>query len=585
MEIEEKEVSLKNLFSPFTNKKAIIFLILIGSLVYFNSFFNGFVLDDVSQIVNNTRVHSIHNIGTFFQGGTFNPTNARDNLTGVYYKPLMTTYFSLIYSVFGQNPFFFHLLQVCLHIANSLLVYFFLLRFFKRNLSFLISLIFLVHPINVESIAYISASQETLFLFFGMLAMTTLSYSEKIKKIPNGLKYFSVFMLTLLSLLSKETGFLFIIILPVFGYLFRKSKAYFLVAPMSLGTYLFLRLFIGQIALHANNISPISLLPLIERFVNIPKIIFYFLLTFIAPINLYSSQTWTIKTIGFQNFYLPLFFVIAFFLALFYLGYYIFLKKKSLWKLYIFFMLWFLVGIGFHIQIIPLDSTVAERWFYFPIIGLMGLFGILAISIKDKWENKKMLTMVCLVCLACMYGIRVFYRNANWQSTLSIVSHDIEFQKDNSYLQNTLALELSKKGNLNDAAKHFQLAYSLDPQSAILSNLAITYAKMGDIPKAEQAYKKLLSVDEKYYNAYVNLVYIFVKTNDLQKASETARKGLKIFPNDERLLILSSFAEYKAGRYKEAVELISRAYKYTSNESTKVIYEKIQRHESIDEYL
>lgn len=585
MKEEEKEVNFRNLFIPFTNRKAVLFIVLIGFFVYFNSLFNGFALDDTSQIINNTRLHSIQNLPAFFQGSTFNPINDTDKLMGIYYKPIMTTYFSIIYSFFGPNAFYFHFFQVILHIVNSILVYLFFLSFFRRKLSFVLALFFLVHPINAESVAYISASQETLFLFFGMLALVEIVYLKKLRHVSGWVKYSSILVLLLLSLLSKETGILFIILLPFFGYLFSKNKKHPSVALLSFGSYLFLRIFIGKIALHTNNISPISLLPLTERLINVPKILFYPLWTFIVPMNLYTSQTWTIRTINFQNFYAPLFFIALLSSLLLYLGYYIARKRVELFKQYIFLSCWFLMGVGFHLQIIPLDSTVADRWFYLPIIGALGIVGMSFLILENRLADKKILVIVATFVILALFGVRTMYRNSNWQSTKSIVSNDIQFQEDNSYLQNTLALELSKAGELQEAAKRFQLAYSVTPQSAILSNLAITYAKLGDVQGAEATYVRLLKTDERYYTAYVNLTYILVKTNESQKALAISKKGLEFFPDDEKLLILSAFAEYKANHYEEAVELITNANKNAKNNSTREIYKQIINHQPIDEYL
>ena len=73
------------------NKKTSIILIVItGFILYFNSFFNGFVWDDEEQIVLNTQVHSIFNIPSLFTQATFNSGGAA-KLGGLYYRPMMTT--------------------------------------------------------------------------------------------------------------------------------------------------------------------------------------------------------------------------------------------------------------------------------------------------------------------------------------------------------------------------------------------------------------------------------------------------------------------------------------------------------------
>ena len=136
---EEQDYSFKKYFVPFTTLKAVHFIIIIGIVVFFNSLFNGFVGDDSGQLVRNTFVHSISNIPAFFLSSTFDSGNG---IAGVYYKPLLLTTFSFIYSIWGPNPFPFHLIQVLLHITNALLVFFLFKKFIDNKWAFLLSIIF-----------------------------------------------------------------------------------------------------------------------------------------------------------------------------------------------------------------------------------------------------------------------------------------------------------------------------------------------------------------------------------------------------------------------------------------------------------
>src|SRR6185437_9579465 len=120
---------------PFFQKYTFYFIIVIvGIIVYFNGLFGTFVWDDVYQIQNNILVHSVSNFLSFFLGSTFTPENS-SQLGGLYYRPLMTLAFSLIYTFFGPQTFPYHLLQLCIHIANTLLIFYLFKRFFKETLA------------------------------------------------------------------------------------------------------------------------------------------------------------------------------------------------------------------------------------------------------------------------------------------------------------------------------------------------------------------------------------------------------------------------------------------------------------------
>src|SRR5690349_8265942 len=121
-ETPEEEFSLKHYFLPFTTTKAITFIIIIGLLVYCNALFNGFVGDDNGQIVDNKLIHSLANLPLFFHGSTFYLQQVGQT-AGVYYRPMLSTMFALIYALSGPNPFFFHLIQLLLHIVNCILIF------------------------------------------------------------------------------------------------------------------------------------------------------------------------------------------------------------------------------------------------------------------------------------------------------------------------------------------------------------------------------------------------------------------------------------------------------------------------------
>jgi hypothetical protein len=108
-------------FLDFTTFKAAIAIAVVGLAVYCSGLGGQFVNDDNGQIVTNVPVHSITNIGTFFAGGTF--YNGQGGLYGNYYRPLMMTVFSAVYSLFGANPLWFHLLQLLLFIACAFVLF------------------------------------------------------------------------------------------------------------------------------------------------------------------------------------------------------------------------------------------------------------------------------------------------------------------------------------------------------------------------------------------------------------------------------------------------------------------------------
>ncbi len=188
----------------------ILIISLIGFFIFLPSLGNGFVWDDEEQIVNNTLIHSISNFPVFFSGGAFN-SGGTGNLLGSYYKPLMTLSFSILYSLFGSTAFFFHLFSLTVHILSAIIIYLIFSYFFDKNKSFILSLLFLIHPLYSEVIFYAANFQDVLFFFFGSLALLLTIYKKNKQSLPLCGKLL-ITLLLLCSLLSKETGIIFVII-------------------------------------------------------------------------------------------------------------------------------------------------------------------------------------------------------------------------------------------------------------------------------------------------------------------------------------------------------------------------------------
>ena len=451
---------------------------------------------------------------------------------GLYYKPLMTTAFSLIYTFFGPRPFFFHLFQVGLHIANSVLLFLVFSYFFKKErLSFVLAMFFLVHPINVETVVYISALQDTLFFFFGILALYVLAKKEGLRA---GLLA-SFFLL--LSLFSKETGIVWFAICFLYLFVFKKKQLsyYLLSAPISIAIYSYLRFGVAHVFFEKHGLAAISTMNMTQRLINIPAIVFYYLKIFFWPINLAIDQRWVVTSVDFPGFFLPLIVDGLFIALLIYLAILISIKSKQYISLYIFFVLWFLGSLLFHLQLFPLDMIVSERWFYLPLAGILGVFGSLVLGIKNKrFTNKKAITYLVLLGVVLL-SVRTLLRTFDWRNGLTLYSHDIKISRDAFDLENNFGVELFRAGKLEDAKKHFEKSIKLAPSWwTNYNNLGAYWEKRGELEKAEELYKK--SIDNgNYYLAYQNYAFILIKQKKYSEAVEFLENNIGFFPNNPSL--------------------------------------------------
>ncbi|MDD3371931.1 MAG: hypothetical protein PHE27_08930, partial [Alphaproteobacteria bacterium] len=134
------------------------FLILCVFISYINVFDNQFLFDDDLIIVLNTWIKDWSHIGDILTGSTTNGAH----IIGGFYRPLQLLLYLLMHHLGGGGTFWFHALNLSLHIANTCLVYKLGKKLgFYEEACFLAALVWGVHPIHTEAVTYMSATADT----------------------------------------------------------------------------------------------------------------------------------------------------------------------------------------------------------------------------------------------------------------------------------------------------------------------------------------------------------------------------------------------------------------------------------------
>jgi len=571
------EQTVSEILKKLTLPYAATLLFIIAFLVFGNTLFNGLIGDDYGYVFNNLQNRTVNFALSFGREGYFNG--------GGQYHALQSLYFSLLYAVFGATPFFYRLLQILLHIASTILLYVLFRKFLSSGIALFAALVFLVHPLQVESVAYIAQTASPLFFLLGIIPLLLSMRNALSAKM-----LVVVFSLLLLSLFEKETGILFLIMLLVYSFLFAKQNLIKLAIGsfLTLGVYAFFRIYIGQVDLSTMPGVPITGLSLPERLLNMPLIMLYYFKTFFFPKTLVFGQNWIITSVTVATFYLPLLIDAGFFILLCLGGYYIFKYHKHNFKPFLFFSMWFLVGLLFHLQIHPLDATVADRWFYFPMAGLLGLGGLLYQKLAKKLPAYSALSALLAVLIIFPLAVRTIARNSDWHDGLTLYGRDIHFD-DNFENEERLGAEYGNRGEYAKALSHLQKSVSLHADELNLRNLGKLYEVMGNIPEARTHYAMALSVkdekiyvphkhDIKTYQAYASLLVFYY---DSSSAVPLIQDGLTDYPDLFDLWYLLALAEYKQRDTQAALAAASKAYQLDPNEQDTYVYNQIQNNEPL----
>jgi tetratricopeptide (TPR) repeat protein len=223
-----------------------------------------------------------------------------------------------------------------------------------------------------------------------------------------------------------------------------------------------------------------------------------------------------------------------------------------------FFFVWFSVGLTLHLQIFPLDMTVADRWFYFPFVGLLGMIALGILSLK---RYKKLLTAGYIVGISMLifFSLRTVVRNTNWSNPITLYSHDIALN-DNADLESNLGFEYGLNGDYKEDLNHSLKAITLSPTESGYYNAGYAYERMGNITKAKEYYYLTLTTKnyvpqngKRSIMGYVKVIVMQILSDELGKAKDLNAVALRNYPDSVQLWFLLAISEYKLHNRDEAL--------------------------------
>lgn len=501
---------------------------LLGFGLYASSFHYGFILDDEFQILSNPQVQGLSQIFLNFTNSTMARVDGTESVGGVYYKPVMMIFYNLLWNGGGGSPVVFHVFQLIVHILNSFLVFVLFQKFFPSNKNlwaFFAGAFFLAHPINSEAVLMIADLQEPLYTFFGLSGLLLLAATDYYK-------WAGFFFL--LSLLSKETGVLYLAVGCLYCFLFNKERIKFALGAVgvSLAVYLSLRLGVAGLQVFRGHNMQISRADLATRLLTLPKVLLHYFEVFFLIKKPSLTQDWVVNQMTLAKFWGPL------------LGSFVIFGGGVFWlikwprKDLFFFFLWLLLGMGLHSHLIPLDGTVSDRWFYFSIIGLMGLLFLFLDSI---FVSNVKLKSVSLGIILVALSFQTFARVQVWETPLSLYQADLLQDSESFYLNNNVGLKLLEARQFAQAIPYFEKTIAASPRGSRewlvgWRNLGAAYLELQDYKKAEECFKiSLMDPDVKSQRA---MAIVLSRQGREQELKEFLQKALQKYPMDPVLLRL-----------------------------------------------
>jgi protein O-mannosyl-transferase len=493
----------KNLLVP------LIFVLCVTALVYARALQNGLLLwDDGWHVTNNTDIQSL---------SAQNIVKICTSFYGNMYHPLTTLTFALEYQLFGLSPAVYHATNILFHLANVVLVFLFVFRLSgRREIAIIAACLFGIHPMHVESVAWITERKDVVYAFFYLFAL--ISYVRFVQK--EGKKYYwlTIIFFTL-SLFSKTTALtLPVVLLLIDFYMHRKTKAGIIAEKLPM---VLLSIVFGIIALHSQtdsmNYAKEIGVTVVDRLFFFFYSVCYYCIHLFVPINLSALHLMPEKINGF----LPLAYYLAVLpvLVLIFLG----TRKGVLQREYIFGSLFFITAISLSLHIVPVGmAIVAERYTYIPYIGLYFLIGQFYCYFVDRRVNvglagKRVVIGISLILIALL-GFLSYQRIGIWKRT-DILFHDATLEANNvkeAHYIEALGYELeaaqrNKSRNYAEAIEWYTKVIALNPKSVeSYTNRGVAKHCLLDYNGAINDYTKAIEINPSLPRPYPNRAAIYL---------------------------------------------------------------------------
>ncbi len=498
---------------------SIIILVSISFLIYFSSLNHGFVRWDddwfvyENPFVANFSFEQLPSLFTSFYKGQYSPVTAL----------IMASE----YKLGNGSASVFHWLSYFLHLVNAYLV-FIIIRHLSRNdlVSIITAGLFLLHPLQVETVSWISAQKVVNFSFFFLLALYQYVLYAKSIKPTRSLVLFYLFFI--LSFLSKEQAVTLALtsfgIDYAVGRNFRNKKIYFEKIPvfllaLAMGLLTIYSTRSGEFFQESRNVHLIQQI----AYSSYSLLLYFYQLAF--PLHLSAFYPYPAElSESFPTYLYAAIIPVLLLAVLFFRN----IKKNAVW---VFGLAFFLANIVLVLQIMPLrDFIIADRYVYIPAIGL---WYILAFYLAKLIQHSKykMVGFILLISIISVYSIVSHKRTRVWESSLSLFNDAVLKYPESSIVYNNRGLAFADLNQFEAAAKDYKRSIELNPRSLFpYNNLGIVLTEQGKFEESLYYLNLALASDSSFAQAWFNRAETKAKMNDFEGSISDFSRFLDLRP-------------------------------------------------------
>jgi hypothetical protein len=545
-------------------------IILVTVIAFYPSLKNGFTnWDDPELLLENDSVKSLSagNIRNLFQ-------NSYAGFGG--YTPLVFMSYALEYHFFRLDPKIFHINNLILHVLNTVLIYFMIFLISRKAwLSFITALLFGIHPLHVEAVAWIQGRKDLLFSFFFLAAL--ISYLLFLRR-RDKTKIYYILALALFacSLFSKVTAisFPFVILLLEFfagqkldRSALRRSAPFFALA----GVFLFLA-FITLKPGSTGIPSPKGHLTYLQNLSLFFYAFVFYISKILLPVRLMARYSSDI-------FQYPLDLVLN--IAVFAIGgaliYSVYRRKKEFVTFgTTFFVLILLPTLPFHFA----GQPYADRYTYLPLAGILIIISVFFLEfLPNQWPPRRIIHY----CTAVVFGLVILFLGARtwalsrvWHDSISLWTHVLNNNPQVAVAYANRGQAYIDSGEFKKALADLNAGEALEPQNPnIYNNRAFIYSKTGEYDKALNELNRSLAVSPRFQLGYLNRGILWGRLGEFEKAVQDLSTAIDINKYFYRAYYYRGIAHKELKLFDRALADFKAAYQISPTEAARLEIESL----------
>jgi len=553
---------MKHRMTSLWNRHSLLagLLLLITLLAYIPAIQGGFVWDDDRYLTENQTLRSLEGLKKIW----VNP-----NSTPQYY-PLVFSTFWLEYRLWGLRPTGYHLVNVLLHAVSTLLLYR-LLLYLNLPGAWLAAAVFALHPVQVESVAWVTERKNVLSGFFYFASAFCLFRFFGIageREERSGLWWYcSGLLLFACALLSKTiTCTLPAAMLLVLWWKRDRLRGRELAA---LAPFFALGLVMGLATVwleqhQVGAMGPEWNLSLGERFLIAGRALWFYVGKLIWPAELiFNYPRWQVDAGVWWQYIYP---VGVLFVLLFL---WIIRDRVGSGPLvgFLFFCGTLFPALGFF-DVYPFQySYVADHFQYLASVGLIALLvGVIATAASKlpEWPGRMASSLGLIVLL--LLGVQTWRQGYVYRDIESLWNDTLEKNPESWMAHNNLGILLTEQGKLQEGIDHYSEALRIKPDHAKAHyNLGNALASQGRFKEAIDHYVEALRIKPDYASAHNNLALTLMKQGKFQEAIDHFYQVVQIMPERAEAHYNLAGALAENGRIDEAIDQYNEALRIEPN--------------------